>query len=111
MGVSYYKRDDKWRAVTKIDGKQKHIGYFDTKALATKALMEFEATAGILQIERIGSQVSVYFNGDDMYELTRLKYKYPNVPRGKLLSYALALLVEDDAKGKLSESTIMGYKD
>lgn len=29
-GVSFYKRDKKWRAEIKIDGKLIHLGYFDT---------------------------------------------------------------------------------
>jgi hypothetical protein len=30
-GVSWYKRDNKWRAQIKIHGKRKHLGYFGNK--------------------------------------------------------------------------------
>ena len=31
IGVSWYKRDKKWRADIKIEGKKKHLGYFETE--------------------------------------------------------------------------------
>lgn len=36
-GVSYFKRDDKWRAYTSVNGKFKHIGYYETPEEASEA--------------------------------------------------------------------------
>lgn len=36
-GVHFWKRDNNWRASIKLDGKTKHIGYFDTEEAAAKA--------------------------------------------------------------------------
>ena len=38
-GVSWFKRDEKWKAEIRIDGKKKHLGYFDTAELASEAYM------------------------------------------------------------------------
>ena len=43
VGVGYIKKNNKWRATIKINGKQKHIGVFDTKedaAIARKLAEE-----------------------------------------------------------------------
>lgn len=40
-GVCWSKPANRWRAYGKIDGKQKHLGYFDTAAQAYKAYCEF----------------------------------------------------------------------
>lgn len=39
LGVGWYARDSKWWARIKINGKDKHIGYFDTEEDAHKAYM------------------------------------------------------------------------
>ncbi len=39
-GVSWFKRDKKWVAQIKIDGKKKHLGYFDCKVEAAIAYNE-----------------------------------------------------------------------
>ena len=39
-GCSYDKDKSKWRAVIRIDGKSKHLGYFDTESEATKKYKE-----------------------------------------------------------------------
>lgn len=64
-------------------------------------------------VELKGSQLSVYFDAEDMDYLSHLKYKFPSVPRGKLLKYALKCMkkVEDKFKEELTESIVMGYKD
>jgi HNH endonuclease/AP2 domain len=36
-GVSFFRRDKKWRAVIKLNQKYVHIGYFDDKITAAKA--------------------------------------------------------------------------
>jgi hypothetical protein len=36
-GVSWHKQHKKWHATTRIQGKQKHLGYFDTKEEAHTA--------------------------------------------------------------------------
>lgn len=36
-GVSYFKRNDKWRAQIKVNGKVLHLGYFDTAEEAAEA--------------------------------------------------------------------------
>lgn len=40
VGVSWHKRYDKWIARIKINGKKKHLGYFDTAEQASKAYLE-----------------------------------------------------------------------
>ncbi len=60
-----------------------------------------------VEIPRAGSQISVYFDADDMELLTKLKYQHPTVPRGKILKYALKLMREQEVKPSSSE--IMGY--
>jgi len=42
-GVSFHKRDGKWSAQIGVDGKQKHLGYFDTKEEAYLAYCEASA--------------------------------------------------------------------
>ena len=37
VGVSWFKRDNKWRSTIKIDGKNKHLGLFKDKLQASKA--------------------------------------------------------------------------
>lgn len=37
LGVSLYKRDNRWRADVRVNGKTIWIGYFDTEELAAKA--------------------------------------------------------------------------
>lgn len=41
MGVTYEKARNKYRATTQVNGKTKHIGRFDTKLKATRALNKF----------------------------------------------------------------------
>ena len=36
-GVCYYKRDERWQAYIQQDGRQYHIGYFDSEVGAAKA--------------------------------------------------------------------------
>jgi len=60
---------------------------------------------------RKGSQISIYFDADDMELLTQLKYHFPDVPRGKILKYALGLLREEKEKRTITTSELMGYKD
>lgn len=36
-GVSWFARDKKWRAGIKVNGEQKHLGYFDSEVSAAKA--------------------------------------------------------------------------
>jgi len=36
-GVSWYKRDSKWKAQIQIKGKRKHLGYFDNELEASNA--------------------------------------------------------------------------
>ena len=36
-GVSWHKTSNKWQAVIKFDGKQRHLGYFDTPDAAHEA--------------------------------------------------------------------------
>jgi hypothetical protein len=36
-GVSWAKREQKWRARIKVDGKEKHLGYFNNKDEAIRA--------------------------------------------------------------------------
>lgn len=43
QGVSWFKRDQKWRAFITINGKHKHIGYFTDKKDAIKARRAYEA--------------------------------------------------------------------
>jgi len=40
-GVTYHKRDKSWQAQAKIDGKNKHLGYFKTAKEASHAYEEF----------------------------------------------------------------------
>lgn len=42
-GVIWHKRHNKWQAYIKIDGKQKHLGLFDTKEDAAEAYAEAKA--------------------------------------------------------------------
>lgn len=35
-GVSWFRRDSCWRAFIKVNGKQKHLGYFQDRVLAAK---------------------------------------------------------------------------
>lgn len=42
VGVCWSKANKKWKAYIKIDGKQKHLGYFDNKEDAIKARKEAE---------------------------------------------------------------------
>ena len=37
IGASFYKRTGKWASVIKVDGKARHLGYFDTAIDAHKA--------------------------------------------------------------------------
>lgn len=37
IGVDFHKPKNKWRATIKVNGKGKHIGYFDTKEAAAAA--------------------------------------------------------------------------
>ena len=41
-GVSWYKRGRKWRAAIHVGGKQRHLGYFATKA---EAMLAYSAAA------------------------------------------------------------------
>ena len=41
QGVSYHQRIGKWTASTRVGGKKKHIGYFDTAEMANDARLEF----------------------------------------------------------------------
>lgn len=41
LGVTYEKSRNKYRATTQVNGKTKHIGRFDTKLKATRALNKF----------------------------------------------------------------------
>ncbi len=36
-GVSWYKRDEKWRAQIRVDGKEIHLGLFDCEIMAARA--------------------------------------------------------------------------
>ncbi len=36
-GVSFFKRDNKWQAKIKIDGKSKHLGLYETEIDAARA--------------------------------------------------------------------------
>ncbi len=36
-GVSLFGRDSKWKAQIQVDGKKRHLGYFDDKIEAAKA--------------------------------------------------------------------------
>jgi hypothetical protein len=38
-GYDFYKRSGKWRAYIYVDGKQKHLGYFDTEEEARQAYL------------------------------------------------------------------------
>lgn len=42
-GVSWYKRDGRWRACITIDGKNKHLGCFDAPEMAALAYNEVAA--------------------------------------------------------------------
>ena len=42
VGVCWSKPNNKWKAYIKIDGKQKHLGYFDNKEDAIAARKEAE---------------------------------------------------------------------
>jgi len=39
-GVSWAKRENRWRSVIKVNGKTKHIGYFDNELDASKAYQD-----------------------------------------------------------------------
>ena len=41
-GVHYYKNTGRWTAYINLNGKRKHLGYFDTKELAIKARNDLE---------------------------------------------------------------------
>lgn len=43
IGVHWYKQSKKWRAEIRINGKQKHLGYFDAPQEAHKAYLEAKA--------------------------------------------------------------------
>lgn len=62
QGVSWFKRDQKWRAFITINGKHKHIGYFTDKKDAIKARRAYEAFYyGTIQ------------HGGNVYEIELLK--------------------------------------
>jgi hypothetical protein len=42
-GVSWHKRDQKWQARITINGKEKHLGYFDTEEAAHAAYCKAKA--------------------------------------------------------------------
>ena len=42
-GVSWHKRDCKWQGHITLDGKQKHLGYFDTPEVAHSAYLAAKA--------------------------------------------------------------------
>ena len=42
-GVTWWERDKKWKAQIEIDGKNKHIGYFETPELAHKAYCTYQS--------------------------------------------------------------------
>jgi len=46
IGVRWSKRDSKWQAKIKIDGRSKHLGYFDTLEAAIAARAEAEREFG-----------------------------------------------------------------
>jgi len=46
LGVNYHKRDRKWRAYIKVDGKTTHLGYFDSMEAAIAARRDAEAEKG-----------------------------------------------------------------
>lgn len=46
-GVTWFSRDQKWRAHIMINGKQIHLGYFEDKAEAVLARKNFEAKLGL----------------------------------------------------------------
>ena len=41
LGVSWFKRDKKWRAACRFDGKSIHLGTFDTEEEGAKAYNDF----------------------------------------------------------------------
>lgn len=47
LGVNFHAPLNKWRARFKLDGKQKHIGYFDTCAAAHAAYLAAKSAAGV----------------------------------------------------------------
>ena len=40
IGASWHTKSNKWRAAIQIDGKKKHLGYFDTPEEAHQVFME-----------------------------------------------------------------------
>jgi len=40
VGVSWFKRDEKWEAKIQINGKSKHLGYFSTELEASQAYLQ-----------------------------------------------------------------------
>lgn len=46
-GVTFFKRTGKWIANARLDGKQIHLGYFDTAELADAYRLYFLATQGV----------------------------------------------------------------
>jgi hypothetical protein len=42
LGASWHSRTNKWRAAIQIDGKKKHLGYFDTPEQAHLVFIEYK---------------------------------------------------------------------
>ena len=62
VGVSWYNRVNKWCAQIKIDGKHKHIGYYDTKEEAYQARLEY---VGTFNLHNLGEAFTYrHTNGD-----------------------------------------------
>jgi len=40
VGVTWFKRDEKWRAKIRINGKTKHLGHFSTELEASQAYLQ-----------------------------------------------------------------------
>ena len=40
IGVNWKKQNKKWRAAIKIDGKSKHLGYFDDEIVASRVYQQ-----------------------------------------------------------------------
>ena len=81
----------------------------DTMKKASEGSPQKSVEPNAIEMRR-GSQISVYFDADDMELLTKIKYNYTDVPRGKVLKYALGLLKDKMQDKTLTTSELMGYK-